>query len=1523
MTPSLSKQARQDNICTWNNDDEHCSSLKTQHDCERRCAENPNCLGYEFRDSLVFNGNEIDRNHCQMGSRSCNGTHTIRKLPNKLDGAKFWDKQYPGEFPSSPVWSTEGGVLCSATTEWKTHLPSGKRYMFISAPERALVAAGPECDSIFPGSDLATFRSDKAYEFVQDLAQQHIGSLRGSYNRSSNRSLCEKGFSECYSFWMGCQPRDPDNGWVIRKFDDQRYAWPDGSSCFPGGDGYTSWATGQPGQLEFNLRSGNERGGHVYAMVRSDWYDDGGSGDELWLTKNFACEAPTPSWQFHGLHRYAIIPLSSTAAGASGKATSWNDAQNYCKSLGAVGGSLATTESFSEHNFIVSLVKSALKEAQLSAAAAPSGMDAIVWTGCPSDQKFHFWGAENATTQEFKESALLGQCNASALRVFGSNPRDVLCPMFVVKGTELLKASLYACNNQQSMATNAVNVSDPAQPVGIVCKAPAIKPLLASEGQANDYFAITVDDGSLLTAQSQCAAVGLPNISFTSATSEVEDRDRAGCVALVDNQKYSAGLMWLNGCACKPDDTAYVCKAPAPQRGPWRLHNNVLYSHFAGMKRSWHDARDECRLYGGDLARVTAPDVQSFIEETVLSQRTSVGAWVGCSDIEKEGSYVLTPVPEHNRTSAAAASPSMFTNEPCYIGDRWRSGQPDNRGREDEPQTSAANCMSLHPWHSASAEWVDSLCSNLKEFICMVQLSPNGDRSSHPNTVECDPSSSASLEAAKHSTDLPSNPNGMDAPPRENGNSGSKYGGSSSAASPDSDGVARAAPGTLAGGIAGGVVCVAVCLLLVAARKRGHENGVGIWEGLRIMRGGKEQRLLKEIAAIVNQRAQLTFLGTYSNKLFRNISSPEEYTALVESLEVPRRKLRFNGTVLGSGNYGEVRYATLTVDGANSAGGGESGDGGDGGDGSSSSTKSHCELAVKLRLPLEMDVTVDEALLVEALVLNALKHDNILGLVGVHTSSVPFLALTEYMPNGDLKSFLRACRPSQPKPKAAITLLDVALMTEKISSALAHLESVALVHRDVAARNILVGNQPSMVKLGDLGAARSVFRLADREYSATNDHNPARWMAPEALQSAKFSNKTDVWAFAVLCWEISTHAKTPYGAMSVRDMSVSTAAGNRLEFGPMVPPGLAKVVALCWSAEPKRRPHFADLVHQLGAIRGAVAVGPEATLVLDAFGELVQRGGRRQSSIGARNGRQATAAAAAAAVRTAVVGGTSYDLASPSNPTVQLNPAFSSAHQTSNSLAPVLSLAADGYVEDGYGQTPANKHPSGDGYEGYALPPPTPANKHPSGDGYEGYALPPPTPVATEAAAGGGSSTGVDAGSADGYELLPDNLAVVGTRSAGGTAPDAEGTYTDAGARTDAGAGPDTSNDGYEVVPDDLAVVSVDAAVPNDADRVKYRPIYIPRALLNTGDASSSTTTSAATTDNNAGLGTKRQLKSAGVGVGVGGAAVGTAAGIVDGGSVENALPALELEQRPRVVSAGRKSENRAKEVLDDDESRL
>jgi hypothetical protein len=304
-------------------------------------------------------------------------------------------------------------------------------------------------------------------------------------------------------------------------------------------------------------------------------------------------------------------------------------------------------------------------------------------------------------------------------------------------------------------------------------------------------------------------------------------------------------------------------------------------------------------------------------------------------------------------------------------------------------------------------------------------------------------------------------------------------------------------------GIAVGCILAAVvgAAAVLLVRRRIKRSAMGWGEA-----GGGKRKLKQELCAAVKTRAALTFLATYSRALFADIKSTEEYIAVVAELEIPRARLKPRG-VIGCGNYGQVKAASVTLNHSFGAGGGRGGErGGDGagvgadpnGDGyltivgTNEAGSWHSaggsgvvvkQVAVKSRLPTENDATVDEALLIEALVMHSLHHPYVLGLVGVCTTALPFLVATELMVNGDLKSYLRACRPSQPKPKASLVLLDAILVAERVCAALAHLESVAVIHRDVAARNILVGAEPTDVKLGDLGAARSVFRSAECEYT--------------------------------------------------------------------------------------------------------------------------------------------------------------------------------------------------------------------------------------------------------------------------------------------------------------------------------------------------------------------------------------------------------------------------------------------------------
>ena len=84
------------------------------------------------------------------------------------------------------------------------------------------------------------------------------------------------------------------------------------------------------------------------------------------------------------------------------------------------------------------------------------------------------------------------------------------------------------------------------------------------------------------------------------------------------------------------------------------------------------------------------------------------------------------------------------------------------------------------------------------------------------------------------------------------------------------------------------------------------------------------------------------------------------------------------------------------------------------------------------------------------------------------------------------------------------------------------LSGLGFIHRDLACRNILLGEDQKL-KICDFGMTRD---SGEGVYVKTNAGRlPLRWMAPESIRDRLFSHATDVWSFGVTLWEIATFGK--------------------------------------------------------------------------------------------------------------------------------------------------------------------------------------------------------------------------------------------------------------------------------------------------------------------------------------------------------------------------------------------------------------
>ena len=93
-------------------------------------------------------------------------------------------------------------------------------------------------------------------------------------------------------------------------------------------------------------------------------------------------------------------------------------------------------------------------------------------------------------------------------------------------------------------------------------------------------------------------------------------------------------------------------------------------------------------------------------------------------------------------------------------------------------------------------------------------------------------------------------------------------------------------------------------------------------------------------------------------------------------------------------------------------------------------------------------------------------------------------------------------------------------MTFKIlvSTIQEYLSSLGIVHRDVACRNILVG-EGKVLKITDLGMSRETDEVYVQK---TKGRVPLKWMAVESIITREFTSASDVWAYGVVLWEIGT-----------------------------------------------------------------------------------------------------------------------------------------------------------------------------------------------------------------------------------------------------------------------------------------------------------------------------------------------------------------------------------------------------------------
>eukprot|EP00873_Tetraselmis_striata_P004405 jgi/Tetstr1/424669/TSEL_015191.t1 len=210
-----------------------------------------------------------------------------------------------------------------------------------------------------------------------------------------------------------------------------------------------------------------------------------------------------------------------------------------------------------------------------------------------------------------------------------------------------------------------------------------------------------------------------------------------------------------------------------------------------------------------------------------------------------------------------------------------------------------------------------------------------------------------------------------------------------------------------------------------------------------------------------------------------------------------------------------------------------------------------------------------------AVLANIQPHPHLVQLFGVsHDAEGTEHLVMEYVRQGPLDAFLLD------NPLTYQTKIEIAM---QICLAMRHLADAGVVHGNLAARNVLVESaDPVLVKVADFGL---VPQALPHVSSPTAEALPLRWVPPEVWAGGQWSEKSDVWAFAITLWEL--HSFTiPYGRLtSDAEVVKFLEAGGRLPKPNSCPEALYDIMRACWLPSPRDRPSFSQLLEILTNLR--------------------------------------------------------------------------------------------------------------------------------------------------------------------------------------------------------------------------------------------------------------------------------------------------------------------------------------------------
>ncbi|KAL5989826.1 hypothetical protein ACLOJK_010721 [Asimina triloba] len=179
----------------------------------------------------------------------------------------------------------------------------------------------------------------------------------------------------------------------------------------------------------------------------------------------------------------------------------------------------------------------------------------------------------------------------------------------------------------------------------------------------------------------------------------------------------------------------------------------------------------------------------------------------------------------------------------------------------------------------------------------------------------------------------------------------------------------------------------------------------------------------------------------------------------------------------------------------------------------------------------------------ELALLQKIRHPNVVQFLGAVTQSSPMMIVTEYLPKGDLRAFLR--KKGALKPAHAVRFaLDIA----RGMNYLHENKPEAIIHRDLEPSNIL-RDDSGHLKVADFGVSKllKMAKPVKEERPISYQDTSCRYVAPEVFLNEEYDTKADVFSFSLILYEM-IDGSPPFSTKQEDEVPKAYAAKSRPSF---------------------------------------------------------------------------------------------------------------------------------------------------------------------------------------------------------------------------------------------------------------------------------------------------------------------------------------------------------------------------------------